>query len=191
MEKNIHVVGIDPGGTTGWCRLTIPRAAMFEGAPSRIVEWDYGVFSGAETEQVKAVCRLAREIQGLAYGVGPALVVEDWDSDPSFKSTDPEALSPVRIGAMLRFAHSLGADMTGWKVVGRSFLGDSTLTFQGRTIAKSTATDERLKAWGLWSTITHTRDATRHAIVALRRARQNEEMAAAMWPAAARYRVAE
>ena len=113
---------------------------------------------------------------------------EDWDSDPSFKSTDPEALSPVRIGAMLRFAMALQGT-AAINRAGSSMFGDATLTFQGRTIAKSTATDERLKAWGLWTTVTHTRDATRHAITALRRARQDPELAARMWPAAANYRV--
>ena len=188
MEKLIHVLGIDPGGTTGWCRLTVPRASMFEDEASRIVEWDYGCFYGQEEQQTIAICRLAREIQGLAYRIGPALVCEDWDSDPSFKSTDPEALSPVRIGAMLRFAMALQGT-AAINRAGSSMFGDATLTFQGRTIAKSTATDERLKAWGLWTTVTHTRDATRHAITALRRARQDPELAARMWPAAANYRV--
>src|SRR5579872_4706173 len=189
MEKLIHVLGIDPGGTTGWCRLTVPRASMFEGEASQIVEWDYGCFYGQEEHQIFSICQLTREIQGLAYKIGPALVCEDWDSDPTFKSTDPEALSPVRMGAMLRFAVALQGTGAVNRSVTISMLGDATLMFQGRTIAKSTATDDRLKAWGLWTTVTHTRDATRHAITALRRAKQDPELAARMWPAAAAFRV--
>jgi hypothetical protein len=186
VQNEIHVLGLDPGGTTGWCRLTIPRLSLFGKQPSEIVEWDYGEFAGDEIEQVFQICRLAREVQGLSYRLGPALVIEDWDSDPSFKTTDPQALSPVRIGAMLRFAIGLGHMQNGLAV---RMLEDATLTFQGRTIAKSTATDDRLEAWGLYTAGSpHVRDATRHAVVALRRARSSAELRASMWPYAASYR---
>lgn len=184
MQSEIHVIGIDPGGTTGWCRLTVPRKSLFGTDKSQIVEWDHGTFHGSEEDQVLHICRLVREVQGLSYRIGPALIVEDWDSDPSFKTTDKEALSPVRIGAMLRFAKAMSPTDTR-----HMLLGDATLTFQGRTIAKSTATDDRLKAWGLYVPNDHIRDATRHAIVALRRARKDPALRTAMWPYAAQYEV--
>jgi hypothetical protein len=156
--KHLHILGIDPGGTTGWARLTVPRMSIFGDEPSEIWEWDYGIFDGDEIEQAISISRLARTIQGLDYKTGPALMVEDWDQDPRFKSTDPTALSPVRIGSYLRLLHHQGA------------MGDSTLTFQGRTIAKRTATDDRLHAWHLYVANDHIRDAIRHAVVGLRRA---------------------
>jgi hypothetical protein len=178
MQKEIHILGIDPGAGTGWCRLTVPRESIFGTEQSRIVEWDYGCLYGEEEDQVSALCQLVLETQGLAYKLGPALMVEDWDQDPSFKSTDREALSPVRIGAMLRYCLHIGK------------MGDATLSFQGRTQAKGTATDARLKAWGLYvAGPDHQRDAIRHAIVGLRRARENPALAAVMWPYAAAYKL--
>jgi hypothetical protein len=103
-------------------------------------------------------------------------VVEDWDQDPSFKSTDPTALSPVRLGAKLGYVRHQGK------------LADCTLNWQGRTLAKGTATDDRLKAWGYYVPgPDHIRDATRHAITALRRVAQQPDLAAQFWPYAASY----
>jgi hypothetical protein len=171
MTPELHIVGIDPGGTTGWCQLTIPTKSIFGDEPGAIVEWDYGEFTGPEPKQAIAIGSLVRTIQSLAYKTGPALVCEDWDSDPRFKTTDPEALSPVRLGAMLKL---LGE---------QKLLGDATLTFQGRSLAFSTATDARLKAWGLYvAGSDHIRAATRHAITMLRRAKAQPVLAAALWP---------
>jgi hypothetical protein len=169
--KNIHLLAIDPGGTTGWYNLTVPRACIFSDAPSSIVEHDWGEFTGPESKQAIEIARLAREIQGMDYKIGPALVVEAWDQDPTFKSTDPEALSPVRIGAMLELLKE------------QRQLGDSSLSFQSRTLAFSTVTDDRLKRWRLWvSGSDHIRAALRHGITALRRARENPEFAEKLWP---------
>jgi len=169
--KNIHLMGVDPGGTTGWYNLTVPRDCIFDDAPSRIIEHDWGEFTGPEARQAIELSRLVREIQGLDYKVGPALVVEQWDQDPTFKSTDPEALSPVRIGAM----HELLREQKN--------LGDATVTFQSRSLAFSTVTDERLQRWRLWvKGSDHVRAALRHGITALRRARENPEFAIQLWP---------
>jgi hypothetical protein len=174
MLENIHVLGIDPGGTTGWCLLTIPRLSIFGDEPSGIVEWDYGEFTGPEPVQAIAVARLAREIQGLDYKVGPAVVTEAWDQDPTFKSTDPEALSPARLNAMFELLFY------------QKQFADCTITEQGRTMAKHTATNERLEAWGLMTHEgEHIRDATRHAITAVRRAANDPDLALRFWPHAA------
>lgn len=169
--RELHIIGIDPGGTTGWCRLTVPRASVVDGAPGKILEWDYGELTGRESDQVKQLCAIARMTQGLAYKVGPALIVEAWDNDPSFKSTDTEPLSPVRIDAMLTFC---------WQQT--KLLDDARILFQSRSLAKSTATDERLQRWGLYiKGSDHIRDATRHAITALRRAKASPSLAAELW----------
>jgi squalene cyclase len=65
----------------------------------------------------------------------------------------------------------------------RHELNDGRVILQNRAIAKSTATDDRLKAWGLYDTNSgpHARDATRHAITALRRARDKPKFRDEMW----------
>lgn len=167
-SAEIHVIGIDPGVTTGWARLTVPRASLYGGARGAILDWDSGEVFGPEEEQVKLLGRLARETQGLSYQVGPALVVEDFELMTDVLGED--VLSPVRIGAMLRYAAF------------RNELGDSRVFFQHRGQAKSTATDERLKAWGLYIRGSdHERDAMRHAITALRRASTSEDIRDELW----------
>lgn len=184
MTPELNVLGVDPGGGTGWCRITIPRLSIFGDEPPRIIEWDYGLIRGTEPEQAIEIARLAREIQSLTYKVGPAIVVEDWDITPTNNTTDPESLSPVRIGAMLRMLHHQ-TNMEGTVKV--AWLGDSTLTFQGRTIAKTTMTDDRLKSRHMYVEQKDIRDATRHALTMLRRAHQNPELAADLWPYAAQH----
>lgn len=167
----LHVIGIDPGETTGWCRLTIPRDSMYDDEPGRIEEWDYGEFLGPDISQVIEICRLVRETQGLDFAVGPAVVCEDFDLMHENPTTDPVLLTPVRIASMLQYAQFRG-DMGP----------DSLVTLQGRTVAKETATDDRLRHYGLYvKGSDHIRDATRHAWVAIRRAKQSEDVRAAMW----------
>jgi hypothetical protein len=170
----LHVIGIDPGGTTGWARFTVPRKCLFGNAPSAVLEWDHGEFYGSEINQTQAIARMVREIQSLDYQVGPALVVEDWTIMINNVTTDPESLSPVRIAAMLQYAKFRGE------------LGDATITLQDRGIAKQTMTDERLQRAGYYVRGSdHVRDATRHAITALRRARDSDELRDEMWNARA------
>jgi hypothetical protein len=168
---HLHVIGIDPGGTTAYCRITVPRLCIFGDEEADILEWDYGEWYAAEPAMSLEVARLVREVQGLDYKTGPAVVAEQWDIDPSFKSTDQETYSPVRINAQLEFLH--------WE--GR--MGDATLTFQSRTIAFGTFTDARLKKRGLYvEGSDHIRAATKHALTALRRARENVQFAHELWP---------
>jgi hypothetical protein len=166
----LHVIGIDPGKTTGWCRLTVPFKSIYGNAQSEILEWDFGELHKDENAMVDELCLLARTTQSLAYLTGPGLVCEDWSIDPRFKSTDPESLSPVRIAAALGYAVYLGK------------AGDSKLVLQDRSLAKSTATDDRLRAWGLYEPGSdHIRDATRHAVTALRRAKAKPEFRDRLW----------
>lgn len=171
--RNIHVLAIDPGKTTGWVILTVPRLSIFADEPSRILEWDYGEFTGPEPVQATAIAELARVTQSLDYLTGPAIIVEGWDQDPNFKSTDEETLSPVRLGAMLSLLSF------------QKKLGDATIHFQSRTLAfgSKATTDEKLKKYGLYvEGSDHIRAAIKHAIVALRRARENTQFAIALWP---------
>lgn len=171
--KFLHVLAIDPGGTTGWAQLTVPRMAIFGSDPAEITEYDYGEFTGPLPAQAIALSRLAREIQGLDYKTGPAIMMERWTPDPNFKSTDPEALSPVELCAMMELLRYDGK------------LGDSTLHYQSRTQKECTATsDQNMKRYGLYvKGSEHIRDAMKHAVVTLRRAAEDPwTFGRKLWP---------
>lgn len=175
----LHVIGIDPGDTTGCALITVPITCVFSRERAEILRSEFLEIVGPDYEQAIEIARYAREVQALDYKVGPAISVEDWDVDPRFKSTDPAALIPVRIAAQLRLLRRLS--QTG----ARPLLGDATVTLQGRTLAKQTYTDDRLREVGLYVPGSdHIRDATRQALTLLRRARKDPEFARACWPAA-------
>lgn len=172
MTNNyLNLFAIDPGGVTGWAHFIIPRASMFRDEPSEVTSWGTGEVYGDEDDQAIALARLIREIQGMDYKLGPAVICEDFDFGSPL--SDPEVYSPVRIAAKLKLLHHM--HMTG----------DARFLMQSRTMAKKTATDERLKAWGYWvpSSHEHERDATRHAITALRRAKQKKVIREKLWDA--------
>jgi hypothetical protein len=167
---HLHVLGIDPGGTTGWALLTVPRGSIYGTERGRFIGHDWGQFYGAEPDQAEAICRLVREIQSLDYKIGPAVVIEDFQLNTHVRGE--ELLSPVRLAAMIRYASHLRR------------LGDARVILQHRQIAKTTATDERLQAWGLYHKgEEHARDATRHAVTAIRRAKASPELRSEMWNA--------
>lgn len=169
--RHLHVLGIDPGGETGWCWLTVLRASIFGDEDPSVTEWDYGTFTGPEPGQAIAIARKAREIQGLDYRTGPAILSERWDWDPAFRSADEEVYSPVRINAQLEL------------LLFEKRMGDSTLHFQGRTNTFHTYTDERLKRLSLYVPgPDHIRSATKHALMGLRRAREKRAFALELWP---------
>ena len=154
--------------TTGWALLTVPRLSIYGHEPGRFLEHDWGQFGGDEDAQVDALCSLVREIQSLDYKIGPAVVIEDFQIATHVQGK--EVLSPVRIAAKLAYARHLKR------------LGDARIVLQHRQIAKTTATDDRLKAWGLYAAgEQHARDATRHAVTAIRRAKASPEFREEMW----------
>jgi hypothetical protein len=172
-EKEIHLIAIDPGKVTGWAHWIIPRRSMYEpGYPSEVIDHYTGEIHGRESDQVAKICRFIREVQGLSFRVGPAVVCEGFDFGSPL--SDPEVYSPVRIGAMLKFC---------FEQKNMKLTGDARLIFQSRTMAKKTASDKRLRAWGLWvpSSRDHERDAERHAVTALRRARARREFRDRLW----------
>lgn len=169
--KEIHVLGIDPGVTTGWAQITVPRMCIWGDEPARIVAWRTGQLRGRISDQVWATCDLVRQIQSLAYKIGPAVVVEDFEFGRPLK--DPEVYTPVYFAQQLLFCRQKTA-----------LLNDATVTLQGRDIAKSSFTDDRLRAAGVFATrgqTDHERDALRHALTALRRARESFDLRCQMW----------
>ena len=171
--KELQLSGFDPGGTSGYVLLIVPRMCIFADEEPSILEWDYGELTGPEPEQVTRYLRLLREWQGLAYKTGVAVVSEQWDADPTFRNTDAEQYSPVRVNAMLQYA---------WSEHPKLRL-DATLHFQSRSQAFRAFTDERLRSRGLWvEGSKHVRAATKHALCALRRARESAQFAHSLWP---------
>jgi hypothetical protein len=179
----LHVIGFDPGGTSGWARLTVPRLSLYDDEPGEILEWDYGEITGPEPQQIIELARLVRGVQSLDYRVGPLIVGEDFDVAETV-TTDAEVLySPVRLIAMIRMTMAL-AEIPSYTPL----FADAELIVQSRGMAKSTATDDRLKAWGLYDEHSgkHCRDATRHAITMIRRFDGSPELLDAAWPYLAR-----
>jgi hypothetical protein len=171
MTSNyLNLVAIDPGGVSGWAHFIVPRASMFRDAPSEIVDWGTGEVYGDEDSQAIELARLVREIQGMDYKLGPAVIIEDFDFGSPLR--DPEVYSPVRVAAKLKLLHHM------------HLMDDSRIVMQSRTTAMSTATDERLKKWGFYKPGSeHEKDATRHGITALRRAKRKRAFRDRLWDA--------
>lgn len=167
--ENLKVLAIDPGGISGWAALEVPRLSIFGDEDPFVVSWETGEFFGSEEDQALQAAEKARVFQNLDAFIGPAVVVEGWDyGNPS---RDPQMYSPVRIGAQLKLLHHMGK------------MGDSRLVFQSRSMAKKTYTDERLRFYGYYvpRSRDHERDAMRHALTILRRAREKRVVANKLW----------
>jgi hypothetical protein len=165
----LRVIAFDPGGTTGWSVIGVPYESVFGDEKGSVAEFDCGEFNGTENDQVIAMCRLARDMDDPdASPATPALVTEDFNLHT--QSMAKEALSPVRINAALEFA------------VEHGFATFSNLFYQAPSLAKSTATDERLRIWDLYDASSrHARDATRHAITFIRRVSSDEKLRSQAW----------
>lgn len=75
--RHLHVLALCPREEeTGWTWLTVPRLSIFGGEQSAITEWDYGVVHGHAPDVAVQLARKAREIQGLDYRLGPAILVD-------------------------------------------------------------------------------------------------------------------
>lgn len=163
MGKELVLLGLDPGGTTGWALLVIGRDAMLEPELKildNIALYTYGEFTGDEHKQTDAVEEM------LESWPGAAVVREDFILRTQNK--DKSVLSPVRLG--------FGIDHLMYQRGREVFL-------QQPAMAKTTASDERLKSWGLYRPGSeHSRDATRHAITFARRAKDNRALLKAAWP---------
>lgn len=157
----LTVIGIDPGVTTGWAAITIPRDSIFGDEPGEIVSWKHGMIDGPETSQVQTLCRIARRY------LYPAIALEDFDPrKPLRGGHETPYLAPVRVASKIQMAIDL------------SMFGSCTgLEWQMPSLAMDTATDERLKRWGLYPPgKDHPKDATRHAITLIRRAKESPKL---------------
>lgn len=176
------VISVDPGGTTGWSVMVVhPEALVDPEVPilSNIDHWANGQI-GAMPEHAKpnvgelsfeerrCVRTLMRDV--LGRWPGAALVIEDFILRK--KSMDRELLSAVRLTAALEMMVEEG-DL------------QMTMHRQAPSTAKTVATDERLKKWGLYNRAggqQHARDGDRHSITFLRTAKTSGALRGRAWP---------
>jgi hypothetical protein len=147
--EEYQVLSFDPGGTTGWAVFSVHPEAL-SGDPeipvlSNVLWWTAGQFTGSTENQCDEIIELAESWPGAR------LVTEDF----KLRQVNAE-LSPVEIN------HTIG-----WALRPRYFVK------QNSSLAMSTVTDERQKAWGFWIPgQEHARDAVKHNITFLKRKKQ-------------------
>jgi hypothetical protein len=151
-------MGIDPGGTSAYTILGVPERSVYRDAPGRIALQHTGQVTGGYTAQAIELCKVAARYYPLAIAL---------------ESFQPRKLgieySPMLVGARLQFC----ADM-------HYIL--SPIFYQTPAQAMETATDSRLKAWGLYQPGSdHIKDSTRHAITFIRRAKSDPALRARAW----------
>lgn len=160
----LWVIGVDPGVTTGVCFAAVPADSLLGDGKSEILARFTAELTGSLSGQVSSVTRLARTLSSRTTDPPVLIVCEDFDlggNRLTGSASCADVVTPVRIGAALQFA------------IECAHADESVLAFQPRTLAFTTATDARLKAWGMWDKGSdHKRDATRHVITMLRRLRQ-------------------
>jgi hypothetical protein len=160
---HLHVFAID--GTAdiwhpnedagaGWCWLTVPRLSIFGTQDAEITAWDYGIWHGSQPATAIDIARKAREIQGLDYKTGPAIVLDD---------------TAVRLNAMVELLQYEGR------------IGDSTLYPQERNLAEK-ITEESLKRLHMYVGHPNICMAVQHGLALLRRARKDTAFAHELWP---------
>lgn len=168
----LSVVWFDPGGTTGWCVMCVDGDAFLKpglNLERRIVHSAAGEITGTLESQLDEIIDLVDLWDFAAVGTEDFVLRK--------YSAGRELLIPVEVNAVLRY----------WcKTVRRE------LHVQSPSLAKSTMTDERLRAAKLWTIGSdHARDATRHAMTFMRRCRDNGSLRDRAWPHLASMRDAE
>lgn len=159
MQHDLYVcAAFDPGETTGWAvfgaymiALRSPEYNLLE----NIAFWSAGQFNvGDETAQARQMLKLCRAWPN-AHRVVEQFVLRKLIQDESL-------LSPVRVTAKFDL------------LLGEAFPGNNKYILQQAPLAMTTITDDRLKSWGYWTPLegkVHARDAVRHALTWLRRAK--------------------
>lgn len=173
-EKAPTVLAIDPGGTTGWCVLSVDRGGFEPGEKLlphvcyRATGHIYG--AGLRDQRENEVVRDILEL--ISHWPQAVVVMEDFI--PMRPSREREYLSPVRIADKVEYAlwekdwppleWQMPSEMKG--------MPDDLLRSQGWYDAD-------------WIQAPHGRDALRHAMVRLKKAKMRAALAASYgWRAA-------
>lgn len=167
------VIAVDPGGVTGWSILKVHPEALSDPTVRILDNIDHHahgqIISPANSsDEMRCVDELTELVRQWP---GAAVLMEDFIL--RMYSKGRELLAPVRLNAML--GYSL-----------RMQLGIEVTHLQQPSEAKTSVTDERLKMWGFYEKdggMGHARDADRHAILFLRKAKdiQKGAMRRALW----------
>ena len=165
----LPILAFDPGGTTGWSLIVLPKLwgtkSVFLWPQDLIlrnrIRWHHGEFDCIVNED-NAVANMIKLIDEWPSA---AVVVEDFILRSNRNEMSRELLSPVRITAKIE--HHL------WKNKRKMWL-------QMPSQAKTVSSDERLKAWGVYTSeggLQHARDADRHVMLFIRRCMGNKGLA--------------
>ncbi|AHN84093.1 hypothetical protein GJ25_gp082 [Mycobacterium phage Hawkeye] len=167
------IIAIDPGGTTGWSFMCVEPIALHdpqEMVLDNIVTHQHGQlesYTAGSVEEGEELC-VDDLYEFIKAWPQAAIVIEDFQIRSNQRGR--EFLSPVRITHALKH---------------RLWIDNRHVFRQQPADAKVTASDDRLKRWGLYDkfgSMVHARDADRHAITFLRRAKANLKIRAAAWP---------
>jgi hypothetical protein len=165
-QDTVTCVWFDPGGTTGWAVVQVLTEVYFGGGSLSVLPnvtyWATGELRGHEPEQCAGMVTLVDQFHRVAVGTED-FVLRRFSGDRAL-------LAPVRLNAMLELAL--------WQHRPRM-----RLFMQSPADAKSVCTDARMLRWGygLGDRSPHERDALRHALLFLRRARERPMLARAAW----------
>ena len=177
------IIAIDPGGTTGWSLITVHPEALIE--PQADIfdnifihqhgQVDCGMHRGNLDSSLHDGISTEGEFSGVYDLVefikvwpSAAVVIEDFTLRQM--RMDRELLSPVRITSAIGYAMWLD---------GRDY------HVQSPSDAKRHCSDDRLREWRMYdhsSGLRHARDADRHAILFLRKAKMKKDFRALAWP---------
>lgn len=175
MSNLVAILAVDPGGVTGWSWMVLPAECLCDPNTTmldRIRVWEHGQIDSRELGENQAVGTLLDTRNDLADAT-PAAEVFHLTEDFILRKflQGREVLSPVRITA-------------AWEYV----MGCHNWNYshnQTSEEAMRTATDARLKEWGLYERkggMGHARDADRHAITWLRKAKASPVLRSQCWP---------
>lgn len=181
--EETRVIAIDPGGTTGWSMISIvPEVLIVDNAHilDNIINHQHGqVDCGTRRGNLDSSLHPGISTHGEFSGVYDlAKFIRSWPCAAVIIENftlrqlrmDSDLLSPVRVTA------ALGQRL--WET-GRDY------HVQSPSDAKNVCTDDRLKEWGLYDAtdgMKHARDADRHAILFLRKAKSNKRLRELAWP---------
>lgn len=159
------ITAVDPGGSTGICTVWYSAHALADSkVPMQkcLKAWQSDCLRGSENEQALDVLRW---FANRSFGEDKAdMVIEDFILRSAIKGR--ELLSPVRIGHKVDYQLWRGLRLaSGERAKFEPY-------WQSSGDAKSVMTDERLKLMAMYTPgPDHARDATRHALMWLRKHR--------------------
>jgi hypothetical protein len=177
------VIAIDPGGTTGWSLLSVHPESLVQTNADFLDnifchqhgQVDCGTHRGNLHSSLHDGISTDGEFSGI-YDLAEfiklwpvaAVVIEDFTLRTL--RMDRDLLSPVRITSAIGYSMWLN---------GREY------HVQSPADAKTICSDQRLKEWGMYDpygSLQHARDADRHALLFLRKAKTNPKFRALAWP---------